>query len=47
MKKIEKLQDELKKDRVKCNFVEEYEVNISLVDEAKGIQMIVDSGATK
>ena len=37
--------DELKKDRV-CNFVEEeYEVNIRLVNEAKGMQMIVDSGA--
>ena len=37
--------DELKKDRV-CNFVEEeYEVNIRLVNEVKGMQMIVDSGA--
>ena len=29
-----------------CNFVEEeYEVNIRLVNETKGMQMIVDSGA--
>ena len=38
--------DELKKDKVKCNNVEEeYEVNIRFVYEAKGMQMIVDSGA--
>ena len=46
MKKKEKLLDELKKDKVKYNLVkEEYEVNIRFVDEAKGMQMIVDSGA--
>ena len=38
--------EELKKERVNTNFVEEeYEVNIRYVDEAKGMQMIVDSGA--
>ena len=40
--------DELKKAKANCvnHFVEEeYEVNVRFVDEAKGINMIVDSGA--
>ena len=43
---MKKLLDELKKVKVNCNFVEEeYEVNVRFVDEAKGMQMIVESGA--
>ena len=40
--------DKLKKTKVNCvnHFVEEeYEVNVRFVNEAKGMQMIVDSGA--
>ena len=48
MKEMKTLLDELKK--AKANFVnhfveEEYEVNVRFVDEAKGMQMIVNSGA--
>ena len=40
--------EELKKERVNTNFVEEeYEVNIRYVDEAKGMQMIVDNFTPK
>ena len=42
------LLDKLKKAMENCvnNFVEEeYEVNVRFVDEAKGMNMIVDSGA--
>ena len=40
--------DKLKKTKVNCvnHFVEEeYEVNVRFVNEAKGMQMIVDTGA--
>ena len=40
--------DDLKKTKANCvnHFVEEeYKVNVRFVDEAKGMQMIVDSGA--
>ena len=48
MKRIEKLLEELKRERVNTNFVEEeYEVNIRYVDKAKGMQMIVHSGDPK
>ena len=48
MKEIKTFIDELKKNKANSenNFVEEeYEVNVRFVDEAKGMQLIVDSGA--
>ena len=48
MKEMKTLLDELKKAKANCvnHFVEEeYEVNVRFVDEAKGMNMIVDSGA--
>ena len=48
MKEIKNLLDELKKAKVNCvnHFVEEeYDVNMRLLDEAKGMQMILDSGS--
>ena len=48
MKEMKKMMDELKKAKANCvnHFVEEeYEVNVRYVDEAKGMNMIVDSGA--
>ncbi len=41
------MMDELKKAKTNCvnNFVvEEFEINVRYVDEAKGMNMIVDSG---
>ena len=48
MKEMKKMMDELKKAKVYCvnNFVvEEFEINVRYVDEAKGMNMIVESGA--
>ena len=48
MKEIKKMMDKLKKAKANCvnHFLEEeYEVNMRYVDEAKGMNMIVDSGA--
>ena len=47
MKEMKTLLDELRKAKANCvnHFVEEeYEVNVRFVDEAKGMQMILDSG---
>ena len=48
MKEMKKMMDELKKSKANCvnHFVvEEFEINVRYVDEAKGMNMIVDSGA--
>ena len=48
MKEMKKMMDELKKSKANCvnHFVvEEFEINVRYIDEAKGMNMIVDSGA--
>merc|ERR1712002_169246 len=48
MKEMKKMMDELKNTKANCvnHFVaEEFEINVRYVDEAKGMNMIVDSGA--
>ena len=48
MKEMKKMMDELKQSKANCvnHFVaEEFEINVRYVDEAKGMNMIVDSGA--